>query len=103
MAIAKSGTTIEVLFRSVSASGGKRRLVEGMTALLGLPHNEPLASGISPVRFASSIVTARSRVLPVMWPTLRTALPMTHGGAGVGDAEMLARLLPIAFSLRLDG
>ena len=102
VAIAKFETAIEVLFRSVSASGSKRRLVDAMEALLGLPRDKPLPSGVTPDQFAASIVTARSRVLHGTWPTLHTELPATDGGAGLGDAELLARLLLIAFSLRLD-
>ncbi|WP_298273856.1 MULTISPECIES: hypothetical protein [Alphaproteobacteria] len=102
LALAKFETAIEVLFRSESSAGSKRRLVDGMEKLLGLPRGKPLASGMTPEQFAASIVTARSRVLHGTWPTLHTELPAS-GGVGVADAEMLARVLLIAFSCQLDG
>ena len=104
VAIAKFETAIEVLFRSESSSGSKKRLLLGMEAFLGLGRSASIGnSGVTADQFAASIVTARSRVLHGTWPTLHTELPDGKGTRVTqADGETLARQLLLGFSLALD-
>jgi len=105
VAIAKFETAIEVLFRSESSNGSKKRLLLGLEAFFGVGRNAPLGnSSVTADQFAASIVTARSRVLHGTWPTLHTELPDGKGNIRVSlaDGEKLARLLLLSFSLALD-
>lgn len=105
VAVAKLETAIEVLFRSEKSTGSKERLLLGLEAFFDVDRNAPLGnSSVTADQFAASIVTARSRVLHGTWPTLHTELPDGKGGMHVSldDAENLARLLLLSFSLALD-
>ncbi|MFT8327450.1 MAG: hypothetical protein ABF615_10450 [Gluconobacter oxydans] len=103
VAIAKFETAIEVLFRSESSSGSKKRLLQGLEAFFGKKKGDDVG-GITADELATSIVTSRSRVLHGTWPTLHSELPDSKGGVAVGSAtaERLARFLLIAFSEAVD-
>ena len=103
VAIAKFETSIEVLFRSESSNGSKRRLLLGLEAFVGKKKNDDVG-GITADQLAASIVTSRSRVLHGTWPTLHADLPDGKGGVAVNiaTAEQLARLFLIAFSDAID-
>lgn len=104
VAIAKFETAIEVLFRAENSSGSKKRLLLGLEAFFGVGKDANLRGGMTADQFAASIVTSRSRVLHGTWPTLHTELPDGNGGirVSVNDAEALARMLLLRFSMAVD-
>jgi hypothetical protein len=106
VAIAKLETAIEVLFRSESMSGSKRRLLDSFDAIFGLKENDPIAPGstVTAGQLTTAITTARSRVLHGTWPTLHTDLPSAkgHAPATYADVELLARILLVQFSIYID-
>lgn len=106
VAVAKLETAIEVLFRSVSMSGSKRRLHESFDAIFGLGSNDFVndAKTVTVEQFVTAITTARSRILHGTWPTLDNDMPSQAGRLTVryGDVEVLARMLLLHFSIQLD-
>lgn len=106
VAIAKLETSIEVLFRSESMSGSRKRMLESLDAVFGIGEHDPISSrtNVTARQFVAAIVTARSRVLHGTWPTLGTDLPGEDGQLQItyADVEPLARNLLVSFSRFLD-
>lgn len=105
ISVAKLETAIEILFRSESMSGSKRRLLDAFEAIFGLTKTDKVpGSEVTVDQFATAITTARSRVLHGTWPTLTYDLPGAKGIASVtfSDVNILARLLLVNFSLGID-
>ncbi|BCK76910.1 hypothetical protein AA0242T_0382 [Acetobacter aceti NRIC 0242] len=102
VAIAKLETAIEVLLRAEKTSGSKQRILTGMKALLDIDCDEDLGD-ITAEQFATSIVTARSRVLHGTWPTLHTEPPNKNGASvNVADVQALTRALIIMYAHTVD-
>ena len=102
VAIAKLETAIEVLLRAEKTSGSKQRILTGMKALLDIDCNKDLG-GITAEQFATSIVTARSRVLHGTWPTLHTEPPNKNGASvNVADVQALTRRLIVMYAHTVD-
>lgn len=72
IAVPKLETAIEVLLRSESSNGSKRRLLKGIKVFYGLDENQLINqdSQLTVKKFVADLITDRSRILHGTWSTL---------------------------------